>query len=225
MTELERSLAELARRVEWPATPPLTVGLDVRRRPRRALFVVAGFAALVAVGAALAVPSARSSILRFFSLGGVTIERVSTLPTGQELPLAATLGRPVTYEAAARILGEPPRLPRSQGRLRLYADGSAVSALFASPDPVLLTEFRSGSYPGILKKLVGDSTGVQTARITIEAEGVWISGAEHLYISPVAPPRLAGNVLLWQSGEITYRIEGRGLTEDTALRLAREIQG
>jgi hypothetical protein len=42
---------------------------------------------------------------------------------------------------------------------------------------------------------------------------------------PAASPRLAGNTLLWSSGAITYRLEGRTLTEQLALRLATEIDG
>ena len=38
-----------------------------------------------------------------------------------------------------------------------------------------------------------------------------------------APPRLAGNVLLWEDGGTTYRIEGNHLTKERALELAHEM--
>ena len=39
------------------------------------------------------------------------------------------------------------------------------------------------------------------------------------------PPRLAGNVLVWEQDGITFRVEGKDLERDDALRLARELLG
>ena len=104
MTELELSLAALAPEVDWPATPTLALPHVLPRRSRPRLVIAVALAALVvAVGAAFAVPSARSAILRFFGFGGVTIERVATLPSAQERPLAATLGTPVSRDAAESV--------------------------------------------------------------------------------------------------------------------------
>jgi hypothetical protein len=224
MAELERSLVVLAREIEWPATPRLVVAIAPSRRSRRAVIVAVGLAAIVlAVGVAFAVPSARSAILRLFGFGGVTIERVSTLPAAEDRPLASTLGTPIGPDVAARMLGGPVRLPPGSEHARLYADGDVVSLLFGAPTPTLLSEFRSGIGAEILKKLAGGSTEVEWLEVAADAPGVWITGEAHVFIGPTAPPRLAGNVLLWQSGEITYRLEGRELTRSLALRLAREI--
>jgi hypothetical protein len=38
-----------------------------------------------------------------------------------------------------------------------------------------------------------------------------------------APPRLAGNVLVWERDGLTYRLEGATLTKERALELARQI--
>ena len=57
------------------------------------------------------------------------------------------------------------------------------------------------------------------------ADGLWIAGARHVFVLPAAPPRLAGNVLVWEFGAITYRLEGRGLGKQAALELAAEIMG
>jgi hypothetical protein len=168
------------------------------------------------------VPEARSAILRFFHLGGVTVERVDTLPAAQERPLAAGLGDPVTAEEAALVLGRPFALPPTSGRPQLYERYQVVSAVLALPEPVLLSELRADTY--LLKKLASQSTGVESVAVGGDP-GLWISGAEHVLIAPKAGPRLAGNVLVWQSGGIVYRLEGRRLTQAEALRLAREIQG
>ena len=59
-----------------------------------------------------------------------------------------------------------------------------------------------------------------------EGSGLWISGPRHVvYFYPEASPRLAGNVLVWATASRTFRLEGRTLTRDDALRLAREIMG
>ena len=224
MTELERSLAALSREVDWPETPQLTLPAELPRRSRRpAKLAVAAALLLLALGAALAVPSARSAILHLFGFGGVTIERVSTLPDARERPLAAILGAPVGPDAAARLLGEPVRLPPGSRNLRLYADGQVVSTVFRAPGAILLSEFRAGAGVPILKKLASGSTRVEWVQVAAGSQGIWIAGADHVFIGPAAPPRLAGNVLIWQRGEITYRLEGHGLTKGRALELARQI--
>ena len=108
MAELEHELRGLAAHVAWPETPDAAGRLELapRRRPllgRRRALAIALAAALLALAVALAVPDARSSILRFLHLGGVTIERVSTLPAAEERPLASNLGDPVTPARAAVI--------------------------------------------------------------------------------------------------------------------------
>jgi hypothetical protein len=228
MADLERSLRALAPAIEWPETPAVAAGLELapRRRLRaRSWVLVAVAAAVLAFLVALAVPDARSSILRFLHLGGATIERVSTLPAAEERPLGAGLGRPVTAAEAATVLGAPFRLPAMRPGQRLpvlRAVDGAVSTLLATPAPVLLTE-TAGT--GLLKKLASIATSVQSVEVAPGVEGIWLSGAQHVYVGPSAPPRLAGNVLLWERDGITYRLEGRALAKERALELARQIDG
>jgi hypothetical protein len=223
MSELERSLQALAARVEWPPTPGLALPAGAARRRRRAPLVLA-LAALVALGVAFAVPGARSAILRALHLEGVTIERVAVLPPAQERPLGAALGRAVDEQQAAKALGRPVPLPPLTGPPRLHLEHGVVSVLLSDPEPLLLSELQTGGGASILQKTVGYSTGVQRVRVG-GAPGVWISGAEHVYVVPTVPPRLAGNVLLWAAGGILYRLEGRGLSERAALALAATLRG
>src|SRR5262245_27319729 len=113
MSELERALSALAREIDWPETPAFELRLEpagarasARRPWRRRRFVLALAAAVVvvAIGVAFAVPPARSAILRFLHLRGVTIERVTTLPAAEERPLTSGLGPRITPEAAALVL-------------------------------------------------------------------------------------------------------------------------
>src|SRR4051812_48186820 len=131
MTELERALRSL--QVDWPTTPAVRLELAPRRGRRRIVLIVA---LVVAIAVAVAVPSSRSTILRFFHLGGVTVIRVSTLPAAEERPLAAGLGAIVTDEEARRALGVP-FLPHEHGKL--YEQGGFVSTVLGGP--LLLSEF------------------------------------------------------------------------------------
>jgi hypothetical protein len=210
MTELEHALATLE--VEWPATPAFDLRPPVRRRAW--LLVLA--AAILALGVAFAVPQSRAALLRVLHLGGVTIERVHTLPAAEERPLASTLGTPVSAAEAEALLGRPFGV-----RARLYRSGEIVSALLAGP--VVLSELRSGAGTMILKKLAATGTTVQY--VSIEgAPGIWIAGARHVVLAPPLPPRLAGDVLVWVRGAVTYRLEGKRLTLDAARDLAALVR-
>ena len=223
MSELERALSAVAAEIEWPETPAFELWLERAPRRRRRGLLVAVALALVALGLAFAVPQARSAILRFFHLGGVTVARVSTLPAAEQRPLAADLGVPVSRAEAEAALGGPVALPRVHGEPQLYARDGIVSAVLATPEPVLLSEFRAGEGVSLLKKVAGASTGVEWVRIDPGAEGLWIAGEEHVVFWLAAPPRLAGNVLVWERDGVTYRLEGRTLTKERALELAREL--
>src|SRR5438552_9721237 len=116
MAELDR-LRSLGGELAWPPTPDVASRLVLAPRRRRLRPLVAGIAlAAVALAIAFAVPPARSALLRFFGFGGVTIERVHTLPAAAEEPLAAGLGLPASTAEAERALGTP-FLPASHGAL------------------------------------------------------------------------------------------------------------
>jgi hypothetical protein len=226
MSELERDLRALGREVEWPSTPAFALRLEQapRGRPRRRLLVAVALAAL-AVGIAFAVPPARSAILRVFHIGSATVERVDTLPEAEERPLAGELGAPLGASDVRAVLGQPIVLP-DVDHSRLYARGGAVSVLLAAPERVLLTEYGSVDGPGLVKKVAGGATDVEWVELAPGVSGVWLSGARHaVYLFPQTPPRLAGNVLLFEHGGLTFRLEGPRLTLGLALRLARELVG
>src|SRR5919201_337448 len=152
--ELEHELSALE--LAWPPTPEFRLALARRVRGRRRPLLVAVALALDALAAALAVPQSRGAILRFFHLGGETVQIVERLPAAEERPLGAALG-PVVGPAEARTRVEP------------------VSV--------------NGAY------------------------GLWLSGGAHVVLFPQAPPRVAGNVLVWTRGNTSYRLEGHGLSK------------
>jgi hypothetical protein len=217
--DLARELRALE--LDWPETPPLRLELEPRRGRRRLLAAAALGAAALSVAAAFAVPQSRGAILRFLHLGGVTIRFVDRLPSVQERPLSADLGPVATPAEAAGALGRRPLLPRLATPPPLHLRNRVVSVVFTlRGEPVLLSEFAFGPYA--VKKLVGGATSVTPVRIGA-SEGFWLSRAEHAVSFTAVPPRLAGNVLLWQRGDLTLRLEGRRLTQKDALDLAESI--
>ena len=219
MTALEHALVALGRELELPPAPDLVPSVRARLEPRRSRrpLVLALAAALIALATALAVPQARSSILRFFHLGGVTIERVETLPPAEERPLTEGLGPRVPVREAATVANFRPLLPR--GIDHVYVNEGAVLVLLRVHDrPVLLTEFGGGMF---MKKILGGETTVEQVRVGRDY-GFWIDGARHVFRMPSQAPRMAGNVLLWTHGDLTLRLEGR-LTKAEAVRLALRV--
>ena len=214
--DLERELRALP--VEWPAAPQLR---PVLARRRRRWPLVAAIA-LAAVAAAFAVPQSRGAILRFFDIGADKIQFVDTLPPAQQRSLDAGLGYPTTL-ARARVLVPTLLLPPlGSPPPSLHASGQVVSMVFLhGGKPVLLSEL--GGDGSFLKKLVGGQTHVTWMRVGA-AYGVWLAGKPHIFFFPREPARLAGNTLVWQGKDTTYRLESPGLTKRKALDLARLLR-
>jgi hypothetical protein len=228
MTELERALVALGRELDFPPEPDLRsrVRERIERRPRYRRALVPALALLVALGIALAVPEARSAILRFFHIGAVTIERVETLPPGRERPLTAGLGPALSLHEAEARSGVTLVLngPRPQ---RFYARPGLIATLFQYRGEAVLVAELQGDQMGIVKKLAAPATRVEVARIG--SFGLWLEGGPHLLIWEGGPgevrqieTRLAGNVLIWTEGDRTFRLEG-GLNKRQMLELARQI--
>lgn len=215
MTELEHALESLE--IDWPATPSFELRAPAARR-YRPLVVALAVALLVAVASAFAVPQSRGAILRFFHLGGETIERVDTLPPAAERSLRASLGLRISRTQGASLLGRTFAAPDVQ----LYRTGIVVSALL--PGQVLLSELHTGDDPIIMKKFVGGATEVEEVVFGPGLTGLWIHGARHVFMAPQLPARFAGNTLVWQRGGITFRLEGKSLTRAEAIRLARTLR-
>jgi hypothetical protein len=225
---LETELRRLGAEVDWPETPRLAprvaAALPSRHRlPWRRGFALGLAVLLVALAAAFAVPQSRGAILRFLHLGGVTVERVERLPRAQQRPLGADIGPIVTRAAAEQLLGGELFLPPLDPLPPLHAQGMFVSLLFLDHgEPVQLSEL-AGSDEGIYKKLAVGSTRIRFVDVD-GRQGLWLAGARHVVGFPKIPPRLAGNVLIWQSGGLTLRLEGRRLTLHDALGVAHSLR-
>jgi hypothetical protein len=228
MTELERALVQLGRELDLPPEPDLRsrVRERIERRPRYRRALVPVLALVVALGIALAVPDARSAILRFFHIGAVTIERVETLPTARNRPLTAGLGPGLSLHEAEARSGVSLILNGSRPQGFYARKGLIATLLHYRGKPVLLAELQADQ-TGIVKKLAGPETRVEPA--PIGSFGLWLEGGRHVLIWETGAgevrqlePRLAGNVLIWTDGGRTFRLEG-SLSRGQMLELGRQI--
>jgi hypothetical protein len=231
MPELERDLREVGRLLAFPPEPDLVPAVRVRLgeapRPsfvgRRRVLVLALAALVVAIAAAFAVSPARTEILRFFHIGGETIERVDTLPNAPRRSPIAGLAGPMSVEDATDRAGFNLILPPKHGGI--YAEDGII-ATYIRPR-VVLTEARGEL--GTTKKFVSPQTRLEPIRVN-DHDGMWIQGAPHvlMYFDSTGRGtekhvRIAGNTLVWAYGSVTLRIEGP-LTQAQALRLAASIR-
>lgn len=228
MPDLERELRALGESIAFPPTPDLAVSVRARLPeraptlwPRRLVLVAAVLGAAVVAG--LAIPQARSAILRVFGVGAVHIEYVDKLPA-VEPQAALDLGPEISVEDApfrlleSRLLGPPDGL---------YASGNVVTQLYGSPEHVRLLVTQIGGRalrPDVVKKVVGTTTNTDVVSIAGLAErAVWIEGAPHILSLPNAPERLAANTLIWTQGNRTMRLEGAE-SLDEAVEIAQSFR-
>jgi len=231
---LERELTAL--HVEWPPTPDLVAAIEPRlearrRRPWLRPLAIALAVAVVVVGAVLAVsPGARSAFLEVFHLKGVTVERVESLPpTHVTAPL--DLGTRVSRQEAERLAGFPlaePSLLGEPSAIYLGREGLITFVYEQSGAPRLLfSQLEARVDGGFLKKMSGLGTRIQGVEVR-GSDGLFLSGEPHevMFVGPngtvVEPGYLAGTVLLWTRGKVTYRLEGN-LSLARALELARSV--
>ncbi len=242
MSGLERELRGLAASMDWPEAPdarfrgrPPCRRATAGPRPRRRRLAIAVAVVLAALLAVLAVPPARTAILDWLGIGAARIVRVDELPALAPEPGLEILGDRVSIDGAAARAGfpfaRPPRDEPSPDEIRV-APGIRVSYVWRDGDRVrlLITQFPgSVDDPGLLKKLVGESTRIEQ----LEVDGhpaVWLEGGPHVvyFVAPDGSVRdeqgwLAGNTLLVDRDGVTVRVEG-ALGRDDAVDLVRAMR-
>jgi len=237
VAELERELRALGALVELPPERDLVPAVRARlAEPRRRAWLrpmaIAVAVLALALGVAFAVPQARSAILRLLGLRGVEIELVDRLPEVR-LTRELGIGREVSAAEARRLLRYP--LPRSEllGEPdAVHLTGLRVTYLYGTPERVrlLLTVLPgAAAAPGLVKKVASPRTRIEAVSVD-GRPGYWLEGAPHILVYQDElgrvredRARLAGNVLLWERGPLTLRLEGR-LTKEQALQIASSVR-
>src|SRR5262249_5067225 len=132
------------------------------------------------------------------------------------------LGRRIPLARARHAAGFDAVIPPGSPAAYLSRDvpGGRISFLTGR---VLIIEFRGTATPFIFK-VIGPGTAARPVRVN-GGPGVYLSGAPHEVLFQTLTGqvqtdrvRLAGNVLIWQQGPLTIRIEGtRTLAQARAL--------
>jgi hypothetical protein len=244
MPELERALRIVGGNLDYPAAPDLTGAVRRRlvagERPRppflrRRSLVLALAVLAVAVGAAMAVPQARSTILDWFGIGNVTIRYVEELPSSKLATEDLGLGERMSLEEARRQAGFTVRVPTVDGldhppKVYWREDSVQVGFLYGSEQKPKLLITQAG-VTGALQKLAGLGTEVELVNIEPGTAGIWLSGEKHGLFYPTGSPgheeepfRLVGNALIFETtGEVTIRLEAE-ISKDEAIRIARSMR-
>lgn len=204
-------------------------------------------AVIVALGLFFSVtPGARRAVAEWLGVAGVRIEvdnesTPSVPATSSELDL----GEPVTLSEAASIAPFDLKLPvggpfadpdmvlvdRSGGGVRVsfvYEPGGGIPPSEMTGAGAILSQFDAEVLIDSIKKVSSDGS-VRFAEVNGKP-AYFISGAPHVVGYTDAEgnlvpdtSRLAGNVLLWELGDITFRLESE-LTFEQALNVARSIR-
>ena len=241
MRELEQELVAIGHRLDVPNPPDLVSGLlaridTPRPAPRRRRLVLALAAlAIAALLATLAIPDARSALLRFLQIGGDRIELVEELPVVAPSPpeLELMLGLRVSLVEARRRaefdlleLEEEPDavfLGERDTVWFLYGNSDAARLLVAQTPELEVDE------GFLLKKLASAGTSVEPVTVR-GASAYFLSGEPHvvmlvdeLGVGIPETARLARDVLVWEEDGRTVRLEG-DLTQAEALELADSLR-
>jgi hypothetical protein len=253
MTELERALVRLGDELSFPEVPDISERVlarlaaepqAARGLPGRRTLVVALAVFALALGAAMAVPQARTAILEFFRLRGATVERVETLPRvppsaeetldlGRPLP-ARRLDVTIPEVLVPSALGPPDAAyvsAETYGRrlTLVYEPGDGVPESPFTGVGILVSEFVGESDPGFIDKLVDAGATVERVQVG-EYPALWIEGGPHVVFFRRDDGlvfedrgRLAGNTLLVERDDVLVRIEG-AVDRARAIEIARSLE-
>ncbi|HET7047996.1 MAG TPA: hypothetical protein VFI54_06950 [Solirubrobacteraceae bacterium] len=242
MNELEQQLIDLGSALEIPEAPDLMAAVRGRlpsrparriRRPtlgvRRRSVLLGISLAVVLAGTAVAIPPVRHAIERVFGINGAVVERVPQLPAlPNTVGAKLHLGRRIPVSDARHAASFTALVPSSGVSAAYVANDVAGGRVSLTAGRLLVTEFRGTSRPFILKLI---AVGTRAIRTRVGGEpAVYLEGAPHEVFfldahgqARTDDVRLAGNVLLWQRGPLTLRIEGARSLDD-ALALARSLR-
>jgi hypothetical protein len=235
--------------LEHVQRPRLTVLPGALRpviRPAWHRVVAAAAAAILMFSGVLALsPTTRRAVANFLGIGAVKITLqappssppVRQLGDGLDLGIVVGLGQarstvqwPISVPSDPQ-LGQPDSVYVSQA-----VPGGQVSLVYRSrPDippadatgvGILVVELNGRVQRPYVEKALGPESTIES--VTVDGDrGFWIAGQPHdiFYLDQDGEPipstvRLAANVLIWQHGDVTIRIESI-LTKAQALRIAR----
>lgn len=243
---IESELAEVASSIDWPDGPVVGVALrrieegSERSPERRGAVWKAAVAALLAVVFTLAFPAGRQAVARLLGVAGI---EVAFGFDGSAEWGEMGLGEVVSAERAAELAGRSIALPVSPGapdEIRvvegelvvvhaIWGPRDGLPAVPGTDTGLLLTQFVSETDDAVFHKSLSEATTISVVSVG-EADGLWVEGAPHEVTYPTPEgevtdviSRLAANVLMWEDGGVTFRLE-TSLGLDAAVRIAETME-
>ena len=158
--------------------------------------------------------------------------------------------RVASVEQASVSVGFPVRVPSALGppdevyvrvaddaqAFLVYRPRTGTSTTPSIPESsqtgvgLLITEVRGSFQTGFAGKLLGPSSKLEEVTLASGTRAIWIEGAPHqfFYQRPNGTIvndtlRLAGNVLIWNAGDVLVRLEA-DVTRDVAVGLANSMR-
>jgi hypothetical protein len=191
-------------------------------------------------------PTARRAVADWLGLRGVRIQ-TTPAPSAPSLPLGTGLNlgeRMTLQEAQAQVpfrimvpdvsdLGPPDAVYLRRGNFDpqvtlLWHARPGLPDARETGEGLLLTQFRATIDADFIKKITPQTTRLEFTNVN-GGDAFWIAGPPHQLAfldtdGNILPDtvRLAGNVLVWEQGDLTLRIEGN-LTKAQALRIASSV--
>ncbi|MFE9188454.1 hypothetical protein ACFYL6_02470 [Micromonospora sp. NPDC007208] len=235
MGDLERELRDLSAWLETPEPPDVTARVRARvdrpTRRWRSLAVVALVALIVAVvpPTRAAIADAVTGLLRFAGVS-IATSPAPTLPSATPSPLPAQ--RAVAPDEAQRLVRFPIRQPATLGPPErvLVADPDEtgryrVATLLYAGGALRVDAFDGRLNLAFHKEV--SSPGVAWAHVNGDF-AIWVDGPHVLsYVDRAGQvreetARLAASTLIWEEGDVTYRIEG-ALSRAEAVGIAESL--
>ena len=241
---IEAALVELAEGIEWPSPVDFASRLRLDRPVRRTWVPRVAWMAggIVLILTLLLIPSARQAVANLLEVAGIRFEfgESPALPP----PTILAPGEQVDLESAQRAVDFPILIPSALERptvvhLLQWELGTQVFLAWEASERLpevgesgtglLLAEFRADLDEAFFGKILEGGTTVDQ----VVVDGVpayWLAGAPHVFMFAAGPSdlvedetRLTGNVLIWESNGITYRLES-SLNLDESLEIAESLR-
>lgn len=242
---IETALADLATHIDWPDHADVTPRVRARLTEpiatsswwsRRRLAVA--ITAAVVVLAVLVVPPAREAVAELLGISGIELGFTEEIP---ESDATIDLGERITIDQAdasvdfdllvpADGVGPPDGFYRDDREqvTMVWIGGPSLPAAGDTGVGLIYTQFRAQPGETFYLKELGPRTGVETVAVR-NSPGYWLRGASHTvrYVDASGQIReedthLAANVLLWESGGVSHRIETT-LSLEQALDVAQSL--
>ena len=241
---LEAAISSLANEIEWPQGSDLSLRVIERIEAKPSLsrrWLALGTAVLIALVFLLS-PPGREAVAWLLRVGGIRVELTesevpstppATLVNGRETSLADAQTA-VAFDLKRPLLLSAPDSVQlltwggGQQVAMLWAASSDLPEVFDSGIGLLLIQFEARVDQELLLKQAPESTEIEPVRVNGE-RGYFLSDAPHTVFFESSDGlitddqlRLTGNVLVWMSNGVTYRIEsGLGLRD--SLEIAESL--